>query len=100
MVVCAANQTTVREVMGFSLTQSSVIQFGSTSKLDFLFTYFLFEKGSSFSFEIGHSLFCVVSLVHLLEFLCALDNFTGPRVQKRSSADHCVYDHEIFDGFG
>ena len=70
--------------MGFSLTQSSVIQYDSTLKLDFLFTYFHFEKISSFCSEIGHSRFCVASFVQLLEFSCAPDDFTAPRAQKRS----------------
>ena len=70
--------------MGFSLTQSSVIQYGSTLKLDFLFTYFHFEKISSFCSEIGHSRFCVASFAQLLEFSCAPDDFTAPRAQKRS----------------
>ena len=69
---------------GFSLTQSSVIQYGSTLKLDFLFTYFHFEKISSFCSEIGHSRFCVASFTQLLEFSCAPDDFTVPRAQKRS----------------
>ena len=70
--------------MGFSLTQLSVIQFGSTLKLDFLFTYFHFEKISSFCSEIGHSQFSVASLAQLLEFSSAPDDFTAPMAQKRS----------------
>ena len=74
----------IKEVKAFSLTQSSVIQYGSTLKLDFLFTYFHFEKISSFCSETGHSRFFVASFAQLLEFSCAPDDFTAPRAQKRS----------------